>query len=559
MRSPRYALALTVGGLYFFTVFGGWSMFDGTPSSQIDTDLNPIAPLTKYLAPILLAILTAVWWLWGKAAKGGIALSPAEAGFLVPAPIARRRLIEFKLLMSQPAVLGSALMFSIFLRYSVLPFYVRFPSLWVLFSILNLHQTGATLVHASLQENGRSSWRRVWPAVLIFCAIFGAVTIAIARTVAAMRAAENGPQITAALDAIFNSPLTSIALLPFNAVLAPLNASGAAAAVVPFVITLLILVAHYFWVVRMDAAFEETAVDAGAKRAAAVEAMRSGKRVHLGQSKTQRIRKPWFPLGADGTPAYAIWWKNVLVFSRSFSPITIFVILALPAAVALITRSDTSSMGKSIFAGGMVLSLLGAVIVVIGPFFAVHLDLRADLQRIELLRTLPVGGARLVIAELGAAASVLGAAAFALIGFGGIIMLASGRVEHTALVLLLAVPVALFLLAYTGIQLVIQNGFALMFPAWSRGLAGQSPGIETMGMNMIMMIGSLFILLLSLVPALIVAGVAAASMYPQWGRLAAIPAGLAFLMGLFAELFLAVIWLGRLYDNIDPVEAGLCQ
>ena len=137
VRSPRYAAALLVGGLYIWAFLfrpmrtpGISSLFLGQGTEMIVT---------------LLAVLTLMGsWVFGADATA-LAFTQAEVSILFSAPLSRRRLIGYKLFRAQIAVLINSLIWVFVLRRggTILPSPLRAISLWVLFSTLNLHRLGA--------------------------------------------------------------------------------------------------------------------------------------------------------------------------------------------------------------------------------------------------------------------------------------------------------------------------------------------------------------------------------------------------------------------------------
>jgi hypothetical protein len=62
-----------------------------------------------------------------------------------------------------------------------------------------------------------------------------------------------------------------------------------------------------------------------------------------------------------------------------------------------------------------------------------------------------------------------------------------------------------------------------------------------------------------MIPPLIVASIGVGATAFKWGNYAAIPGALMFIAALYGEVVLMVNLLGRVYERIDPVEAGLLQ
>lgn len=547
IRSPRYAIAVLLGGAYFFLLFVFPLFLDGPERSAPS---GGILQLSRGVGALAVALLAASWWLWRTDTRG-ISLTPAEANMLVPAPISRRQLIQFKLLTSQPSLVVSALLISGLTHSSALPFWMRFLASWVLFATLQMHRYGASLMHTSLSQHRGSALRRVWPAALVFTAMLGAVLWSVAVT---MRAAPvGGLTMQMVFDGLAAAP-ASIALVPFRAVLAAVNAVDVTTWMSAFAIASGIAALHYVWVIRMDAAFEETAAAAGVKRAALVEAARAGRaaRFRALPKDGGTLRAPWFPLPPSGNPAIAVLWKNVLGVTRGFSskmiagaiPLIIFF------AIFFMNRDKPGGGGMALI-GALALGY-GGMVTLMGPLRIRH-DFRTDLQKVELLRTLPVGGTDLAAAEITTSAIVVSFLQLLLFSVGIAVLLYSGKITQPRYVAFAALPVLLTFFALNATMVTVHNIIAVMYPAWK----SKSGGIEMFGVALIFMIGGLIVLVLSMIGPSLVALAAVAGMGAQWGRHAYIPAIAGMITGMYAQLMLLVIWLGRVYDRMDPIERNI--
>jgi hypothetical protein len=545
VRSPRYAIAVLFGAGYFFFLFV-FPLFIREPGHTASPG-GGIMQLARGAGALALALLAASWWLWRTDSRS-ISLTPAEANLLVPAPITRRQLIQFKLLTSQPGLVLSALLVTGLSHSSALPFWARFIAFWVLFATLQMHRYGASLVHTSLSESGSTALRRVWPAALIFAVMLGSVLWSIAAT---MRAAPVGGFTMQMVFTSLASRPASIALIPFHAALGAVNAIDLASWTPAFAVASGIALLHYIWVIRMDAAFEETAAAAGVKRAALVEAAKAGRaaRFRAQPKEGEAVRAPWFTLSPAGNPAVAILWKNVLGVTRGISrkmlagavPVVIFLM------IFFFNRDRAGRGGFGVF-GFMALGY-GAMVSLMGPLRIRH-DFRFDLQKIELLRTLPVGGTDLAAAEIMTSSIVVSLLQLILVGAGVGLLIYGGILKHTHYVALAAGPALLLLFAINATMVTVHNVVAVIYPAWK----SKPGGIEMFGVAIITMILGLVVLALSLIGPSIVALVAVVGMGAQWGRHAYIPAAAGLVAGTYMQLALLVVWLGRVYDRMDPVE-----
>lgn len=555
LRSPKYAIALLVGFAYFFLIFDGEALFRGEarPDPTPGGGLNVLIAVT----PFLLALLAAKWWLFGGARRA-LAFLPAEVNFLFTAPVTRRQLIQFKLLRAQPALLFSAFFFTLIMRGSPAPWWLRFPSMWLLVSTIYLHQIAAELVHASAREHGRSGWRRAGVPIVLFALGMGSLVWSLVAALPLLRAAQ-GQAVLAVLRDALAAPPASIALAPFRLLVMPMEAIALDQWIAPFALGLLVLLAHYFWIVRLDVAFEESAAEAGAKVAALAAAIKAGRHVNVfSGTKRRKLKRPWFGLSASGEPAVAILWKNVLYATRNSSMFVFMVVLTLVpiAFIGVLSFLEDRNISTAFEIGGiMLLSLTGALFF-FGPL-GFRNDLRMDLKKIELLRTLPLDGDRMVASQLAASTSAMTLAQLAFLVPGAFLLwLSADAPPNLVLVTLLAI---LVLPALNAIALGIQNGMALVFPAWSRIGADQVGGIEHMGQQIMTVAGATAVLILALIPPLLAGAVAGGVTYSLLQRYAFIPGALAATAALYGEVVLMIGWLGEVYDRLDPVEAGLCR
>src|SRR5262249_47043074 len=151
---------------------------------------------------------------------------------------------------------------------------------------------------------------------------------------------------------------------------------------------------HFVWVLRLDAAFEETAAVASMALAARRARVRDRK---LALPATgQPVPRPWFALGKSGHPAVAILWKNVASATRRVrTPTLVMAGLSIGVAAAVfptfVLGSSASMFFASVFAGPLV----------------TRNDFRQDLKHLPLLRSYPLRGSILVCAEIASSALVL--------------------------------------------------------------------------------------------------------------------------------------------------------
>jgi hypothetical protein len=195
--------------------------------------------------------------------------------------------------------------------------------------------------------------------------------------------------------------------------------------------------------------------------------------------------------------------------------------------------------------------------LVIGPQW-IRNDLRSDLLKLDLLRSYPVAGRAVVAAETAASTLVLTALQIGLLLIAYLAFFGNQRMEpdlEVRTIVLLAAIVCLPGINYLG--MLIQNGTALLFPAWVHLGSGRPGGVEALGQNMLMIVayGAMLALALAL-PGALAAG-AFTLLDGALGWWAAAPAAGVLLLGLAGEAVLMLRWLGRIFEGTDPAGAGI--
>ncbi|HXI21263.1 MAG TPA: putative ABC exporter domain-containing protein, partial [Gemmatimonadales bacterium] len=265
LRSPRYAVALLVGVAYLALVFGHGR-----------GDRGPFTPdLVEGLGGVFLALMVAKWWLFG-ADRLALAFSPAEVGFLFPAPVTRTALLGYKLLRAQPLLLVNVAVWLVLLERgpgAELPLPLYALSLWGVFTLMLLHRLGVALTRDALTQHGRAAWKRHWLAVLLLLAAAAGLA-AVFRRLPSVGLGEDPTRPFGGLDAVLTSPPLGWVLWPFRLVFLPLTASSIAQWALRFPVVLGLIGLHLLWIFRADRAFEEAALEASARRAALLERWR---------------------------------------------------------------------------------------------------------------------------------------------------------------------------------------------------------------------------------------------------------------------------------------------
>ena len=550
IRSPRYAAALIVGGLYIWSFLfrpmrnaGVTSLFLGQATEMIVT---------------LLALITLMGsWVFGADATA-LAFTQAEVSFLFSAPLSRRRLMGYKLFRSQIVVLINSLIWVFVLRRggTILPSPLRAVGLWVLFSTLNLHRLGAALVRSSWTEHGRFGAKRQRWSIIIFSTIGIVLAIGLIAGRRELVDAADAGAFFRELGKLLSSPPAIWALYPFRLVVAPTFARSVAEWLRLIGPALAMLAAHVWWVLRTNAAFEEAALEASIERARRLEAMRS--RRSMG---TAPLRGPTstIQLASAGHPAFAIIWKNILCLRRT-AQLRVFVgplAMSIALGMAFTTGQDTAvhiAFSALIFAG--LLTVFGGRLI--------RNDLRQDMQHLPLIKSLPMAASDIVLAEVTSAVLPMAGAQLALLIISYVSFMFTPRHAISADVRLALIASAPFaVLAINGALITIQNAMAVLFPAWVRLGPVVTTGVEALGQNVLAMVANLFALGLGLIVPVIIAaalvrwGASNTSLTASLAKPSTIASVVIVASIVLAlETYGAMRFLGRALARAEPLQTG---
>jgi len=547
LRSPRYVAALLLGLAYL------WFAVIAQRPTPATADLADPRWLELVGA---LALLGAVAWGWIFGVERRVlAFSPAEVTFLFPGPVSRRGLIQFKLLRSQLLILFNALIWTLILsreRFGVSP-WLRVVSIWVLLTTLSFHRLGASFVRTSLAEHGRLGLRHR----VVSLAVLGTVLIALTWSIgeALPRLADADARtpfgFLSALGEAAAQPLPTALTYPFRLMIRPLTAPSVAAWLQALWPALVLLVLHYIWVVRSDTAFEEAAAAVSLQRAQARSERRAGPTPRAGA----RVTAPLFRLSPRGWPAGAILWKNLVAVTRTQRLRN--VVIAMAAGAVIVTALSFEPEGTLAELAGWFAVTWAAALTVIGPQW-VRNDLRGDLLRLDMLRSYPLRGGSIVIAEVSASALVLTVIQLSLLVIGYLAFLGNQSMDpplHTRTLVLVAAFV--FLPGINFLGMIIQNGAALLYPAWVRLGSGRPAGVEALGQNMLMMVVFVAMLAVTLLLPVAIGGGAFLLLRGVVNGWAAIPAAILVLGIMAFEAAVLVDWLGGVFERTDPAAAGI--
>jgi hypothetical protein len=360
----------------------------------------------------------------------------------------------------------------------------------------------------------------------------------------ALMKGELGPWLA---EAVHAGPAEAV-LAPFRLVVTPWFAQDVRAFLIALGPALLVLAAHYVWVIRSDVAFEEASVQLSEVRAKLLAARRSGEARFRLDTKKQKA-EPVFRLAPTGWAMPAFVWKSLLQ-AGGRRRLRIYAIVAC-AALGFAAISDANLVKSG---SGM----LGFIVIVMtmfaGPQITAQL-VRQELAAADVYKVAPVRGWQVILGQLLGPSlrwSALQAAAvmLSIVGLSKLPLPSYAFLPH---VLSGLVAIALVLPPFNVVAALVPSGMMLLFPGWWR--PGEMKGVEASGMGIVMV----FVQILSIALSLIVpAGVGTcAFLLGNWlggvdaGILAGAVAASAAMSG---EAWLGTLVLGSVFERFDSSE-----
>lgn len=585
LREPRYLLGGIVGALYLYFWFIGPLLHGGLgrhgPAAAFR--LSPEATLfLQVLAAAVLALNASLFWVVYTGTPV-LHVTEAEVQFLAPAPLPRHALLHFSLIRTELALTFAALVVAWAVGRAFVPhLWQAVVAAFLLLSTMQLHALGLAFWKGR-QSEAPPATRRLMHAATAAAALLGlgvlAWLVALARAALAILLArpDNVADFSdfavgarAVLPGL--APWTvgfvpQVLLAPFRATLAPALAPDSFAFLKALPAAIVVLAAHYAWVVRTNVRYEEAALEGARRSAERLERRHAGRHQGL-PSEARRVTVP-FSLHSEGRPELAVLWKNLISRGRwrlgraatVWAGVTLFILVTSFAAAGAYPKVATPVL--------LVLGITSTGLAV-GLALAVPMsyrnDFREDLERAAVLRTWPLSPIRLAAAELAAPLTIAVATAWVLLGIGAAAM-AGGRMAFAwqgaqwspiaagpvpigwAAPILIAL--AVLLPALSAAALVVQNSAVLAFPGWFPPGGQRSAGFEHMGTRLIGFAATMLLLTFALTPAALVTALAAWLSWSLLGSWSLVPASVLGSVPVWLGVAAGLTVLGRLFTRFD--------
>jgi len=554
LRQPKYLFGALAGAAYFyFFVFRhAFRIHAAGPAPAMPMPAEA-ASLFEPLTALVLLVIILLHWLFGRA-RAALQFSEAEVAFLFPAPVPRRSLIHFKLLRSQLGILVSAFFLTLLFRRGSGPAVTHAAGWWIMLSTLNLHALGASFARERLLDFGVNPVRQRLLVGGIVILLAAGSWFVVRQTMPALTDADvaNFSAVARYANRVLEQPPLGWVLLPFRWLVRPFYATDAAAFALAFGPAALLLAAHYFWVVRSNVAFEEASAELAAKRAQQVAAIRAGD-WRAGRQAPRKPKPEPFPLAPHGWTPLAFLWKNLIALGPLYRLRTW--LIACVVVVGLTSWLAASPERQPFLVMSLSLSTgLGIALVFMGPMF-MRREIQTTLPNLDVTKAYPLAGWRLVLGQLLTPITLLTLAEWLLLLTIVLSLRGAHKIPGGSFATLAtgAAGVGLLVPALCGLMLCVPYAGVLYFPAWGQAMPGAGGGgIELMGQRLIFMAGYLIVLVVALLPAAAVGGLAFFVAYELIGKITAIVLTTLLAAGVLgAELAGAVWWLGEKIDRFD--------
>lgn len=513
LRQPKYLIGALIGGAYFYLYFYRFLFrgdFRGTPRAL---ESNPPFSMGEdvriNLAALGLFVAVVIFGWIVPSSRAALHFTEAEVAWLFPAPLSRAQLIRFRLVKSQLGLLLLALLMTVLTGRLAHDGHALLHTFgwWIVLTVMQLHRLAASFTITRLMERGLSTaWRRV-VALALAGAFIGIMALWAEQAPAMPEWSEFSIEDTFAtyIREIASAGPAKWLLLPFRWIVSPWFAGSVLDFIKAAGPALLIIAAHYFWVVRSEVAFEEASVHLSGKNAAMLAAHKEGNvRFRIAPRSEQT---PLFSLGSKGWPALGFAWKSWIRIGgkRVLRMGILIAILCIAAASApLIVPGWDDFAGVPMMAGFAVICGL----LFSGPQLTAQ-AMRRELESVEWLKACPVPPSQIVFGQILGPALAWSAIEWVgtVVGLLGASALPNALPNPALVAPLIAVGALIILPPFNVVASLVPSSVMLLFPGWFK--PGEVRGIEATGLGIIMLFAQLLFLALSLVPAaLAFAGIA---------------------------------------------------
>src|SRR5262245_5665480 len=375
--------------IFSLLVVGSWLMMTcvgATVSGGEGVGLDTLEKVNRF-APF--AFLAYCALILSSSSGVPIHFSPAEIQFLFSGPFTRRQLLTYKLVNQFLLSLIFVIFMSVGLRHIAGSILQAFVTAFLRFTFMQMFALAVSFVSATIGELAYSRTRKI-----ILIALVLAVAWAAGK---ALRHDGQTGDLLDTLERIEQSQILQWIVTPFRWYVRVLTVRQFWPDFVQWAGTCLAINCGMVALVYLlDASYLESTAVASERRYARVARMRSAGTLGAASVKAGKVRfslpmLPW--LGGAGPIA----WRQLVAGTRSYRGFAIMLIAAtiggIGPAIATSSNDNGAEFLPWVLAGtGLFMSML------LGQFFAY--DFRSDVDRIEVLKALPVSAWKIVAGQM---------------------------------------------------------------------------------------------------------------------------------------------------------------
>lgn len=400
-------------------------------------------------------LLYCLWSVIGRPQQSPLNFTLPEVQFLFAGPFSRRQILIYKLLSQTLLIIPVSLFLSIAGRSTTGTWLGGWIGIFLILNFIQLFTLAFALLTQTIDARAYTRLRQaiVWTVLLSILLSLGSAWWALGGF--------DDPQ--AVLERVQSSTVVQVGLAPLRWFFRITSARQLDAYfVLHTVLAVLVLLGLLVLVVRLDSHYLEAAAGAAERRAAVLEQIRRGGLAAAfsarpgASTRTPWPTPPW--LGGVGP----ILWRQLIGASRGYRVLFVLLFATLISVGAPLVATLASGRGAN--------SNLPWIFVTLGLIVSVMLDntvtfdFRADLDRIEFLKTLPLASWQVALAEILAPTILL---SLYQIAFASVVFAIFGEIGWlVAAVVVLSWPVNLLLVG-------VENGIFLLFPT---RMAPAAPG-----------------------------------------------------------------------------------
>jgi hypothetical protein len=318
----------------------------------------------------------------GNGSNSGIFFTPPEVDFLFPGPFRRRELILYRIGHQVQAALLGALFFSVAPAAFVPHWVFAFVGIAL---VLQFIQLLSTVLSLTLSLIGQAAYTRARKVGLL---AIGALILTGLAQAAANQAPGDG---LAVLTEFTKTPIGRIVLLPFQVFSRTITADRLFPQFLGWgAVALSINVAMIMLTLRLDTDFYERSLAVSERVHRALQNAKRGQAwMNFSKPSAGRWRLPMFARWRGSGP---IAWRQSVNALRSSRGV-LYAVLIISASLAL-----TAYLLQDLGTG---MAMAGFVMFAVFTFpQMLQFDFRGDIERVDLLKTLPVSAGAIVVGEL---------------------------------------------------------------------------------------------------------------------------------------------------------------